>query len=72
MVHNPSSLGEFPNHLIEEDIEDNEEEESIVQSPSISGSTPQQSPAVLQTSEIGTYNQEVSIIQNIQKFLLTI
>ena len=70
MVHNPSSLGEFPNRLIEESIEDiedieDEEDESIIQSPSISGSTPQQSPAVLQTSEIGAYNQEVSSIVSI-------
>lgn len=64
VVHNPSSLGEFPNQLIEKSIDDiddiDEEEGSFIQSPSISGSTPQQSPAVLQANEIATYNKEES------------
>ncbi|XP_014782703.1 uncharacterized protein LOC106878106 [Octopus bimaculoides] len=65
IVHNPSSIGDLPVQLCNDSMENinenNEcEEENMIPSPSVCGSTPQQSPFMPPNHEVATYDHKES------------
>ncbi|GAB1605396.1 uncharacterized protein LOC115221967 [Argonauta hians] len=66
VVYNPSSIGDIPVQLCNDSMENvndtNEcEEEGMITSPSICGSTPQQSPFMPPNHEVNTYDHKESL-----------